>query len=249
MKINILINALPKSGSLYITRTIAATLSCEMMRIGTRGINFSQAQVDATYNFIQKERSVAQDHMAATKYNLDVLYYSGLTKFVVLFRDPRDALVSWAHHLEREDVVNNPWHRCLLISGGIISEQYYSFSWTEKLDDLINRYFPIMAEWIKKWVQVIESDNRFNIKIATYEEFNHNKNTFIENILRLYCIDIQSTQIAWPSDSNRIDKNINLDTHLRKGKVGSYLEELSSGQIKKLNSLYDKELFSRFSWV
>jgi hypothetical protein len=249
MKINILINALPKSGSLYIVRTIADSLSCERMRIGTRGFNFAQADAEATDRFVQNEKSVAQDHLAPSPYNLDVLYYSGLVQFVVLFRDPRDALVSMAHHLEREDVVSNPWHWCLFVSSGIISKEYYLLNWNEKVEDLINKYFPTMMGWMKQWLQVMETDDRFNIKVMTYEEFNRDKDVFVNNIFRFYGLQDPPIEIAWPADSNRIDKNINLDTHFRKGKIGSYLEELSPEQIKKTNSLSDAKLFHRFGWL
>ncbi len=246
-KINILINALPKSASLYIVRTLASTLSCEIMRIGTRGVNFTQTDIEATYKFLIKDRSISQDHIIATKYNLNALYYSGLTKFVVLLRDPRDALASWAHHLEREDVANNPWIWSLIVSSGIISENYYSLSWNEKLNDLIRYYYPIMLDWINRWVKV-ESDNRFNFKITTYEEFVSDKEAFIKSVLRFYGLFDGSTKIVWPSDSQRMSKNINLDTHYRKGISGGYLEEFSSNQIILLNSNKDIDLFQRFNW-
>lgn len=246
-KINILINALPKSASLYIVRTLASTLSCETTRIGTRGVNHSQADVEAVFNFLKKNKAVAQDHLVSSNYNLDVLYHSKLTKFIVLFRDPRDALVSWAHHMEREGAANNPWHWSLMVSSGIISENYYNLSWKEKLNDLIRNYYPIMLEWMNRWVKV-ESDSRFNFKITTYEDFVSDKEAFIKSILRFYGLFDGNTRIVWPGDSQRMSKNINLDTHFRKGISGGYLEELSSNQIILLNSNKDVDLFQRFNW-
>lgn len=244
----ILINALPKSASLFIARTIAATLDCKTMRVGTRGVNFSQADSEAIYNFINTNRAVAQDHIAPNQYNYKILYYSGLTQFVIVFRDPRDALVSWAHHLERMDIVNNPWHKWLLVSSGIISERYYELNWHEKLNDLIRNYFPIMIDWINGWVHLASSQDRFKIMIKTYEEFITDKTAFIESILKFYNLSIDQKQIVWPSDSHRISKEINLDTHFRKGVVGSHYDELLRNQIEWINDKIDKDLFKRFHW-
>lgn len=245
---HILINALPKSASLFIARTIAATLNCEMMRVGTRGVNSSQADPEAICQFVDTYRAVAQDHIAPTQYNFKVLYCSGLTQFVVLFRDPRDALISWAHHLERNDIANKPWHKWLIVSSGIISEQYYDLSWDNKLNDLINNYYPIMIDWINGWVRLACEQDRFNIMIKTYEEFITDKPAFIESILKFYGFSLDQNQIVWPSDSRRMSNMINLDTHFRKGIVGSYHDELSKDQIQCINDKIDKDLFERFGW-
>ncbi len=246
--VHILINALPKSASLFIVRTIAATLDCETMRVGTRGVNFTLVDPEAIHHFVNSNRAVAQDHIAPTQYNSSMLYYSGLTQFVVVIRDPRDALVSWAYHLEREDISKNPWHEWLLFSSGIISEQYYKLNWHDKLNDLIKNYFPIMIDWINGWVMFESTIDKFNIMIKTYEEFIADKPTFIESILKFYGFPIESSEIIWPSDSRRISNTINLETHFRKGIAGSHLDELTKDQIQWINKKIDTDLFERFNW-
>ena len=219
-----------------------------MMRVGTRGVNYTQADPEAIYHFITTHQAVAQDHISPTQYNFKILYYSGLTQFVVVFRDPRDALISWAHHLERKDIINNPWHKWLLVSSGIISEQYYELNWHNKLNDLIKNYYPVMIDWINGWVHLASNQGRFNIRIKTYEEFIADKSEFIESIFNFYGFTVGQNQIVWPSDSRRMSNSINLDTHFRKGIIGSHHSELSRDQVQWMNNKIDKDLFKRFGW-
>jgi hypothetical protein len=172
-----------------------------------------------------------------------------LTKFVILIRDPRDALVSWAHHLERKDIINKNWHKWLLISSGIISTDYYSFAWNEKLNDLIKNYFPVMLDWIKGWLKIIDTSDQFTILVKTYEEFVDNNEVFLMDILNFYGIAVQQDKIVWPSDSKRYSNTINLDTHFRKGIPGSYLDELSKDHIQRISKQIDNDLFKRFVQV
>ncbi|MCP3943386.1 MAG: sulfotransferase domain-containing protein [Desulfobacteraceae bacterium] len=245
---NILVNCLPKSSSLYIVRTIAETISCDTIRLGSRGVNYSQIDPVAAYNFCLQKKNVSQDHIAPTKFNLDILYYSGITKFILIFRDPRDALVSWVHHLEREDAAGVQWHRNLLYASGIISEFYYDLTWNEKIDDLIKHYYPIMIEWMRGW-ELLSRDERFSIKIKTYEEFLEDKTQFIEDILEFYgLLKEYQKKIIWPKISARKSNNICLDTHFRKGVSGSHLSEFSVEQIKSINAKKDQNLFRQFNW-
>ena len=247
---SIIINALPKSGSLYIVLTLAKTLSYTMFnnvqRIVTHGLNHSHVDSKAVQDFIMENGAIAQVHIAPVKYNLDILYYSGLTKFVVLFRDPRDALVSWAHHLERKDV-NVPWVQNMQFASGMISRDYYKLSWEEKLQDLVDNYYSIELDWIREWVNV-ESHNIFDILFVTYEEFISNKEIFIKKILHFFGLLKDDTSIIWPGESKRIDGDINLGTHLRRGVVGSHTDELTRTQVNILNTKSDKYLFDRFNW-
>ncbi len=247
---SIIINALPKSASLYVVTTLAKTLSFTMFnnvqRIATHGLNHSHVDSKAVQDFIKQNGAIAQVHIAPVKYNLDILYYSGLTKFVVLFRDPRDALVSWAHHLERKDV-NVPWVQNMQFASGMISRDYYKLSWKEKLQDLVDNYYSIELDWISEWVNV-ESQNIFDILFVTYEEFNSNKEIFIKKILHFLGLLKNDTSIIWPGESKRTDGNINLSTHFRRGVIGSHTDELTRTQVNILNTQSDKKLFDRFNW-
>ncbi len=246
-KTNILINALPKSASLYIVRALAATLGLEQTRIGTRGMNRTQVDVLAAHEFLAGDRTIAQDHIAATSYNLDLLYYVGLRKLVVMFRDPRDAMVSWAHQLERDDVVGNRWHWALMVSSGIISEDYYDLSSRRKLDVLIERHYPLAQEWMRGWLAA-ESGGRLEVGIRTYEQFVEDPEVFVRGLLAFFDVDPRR-EILWPKDTGRrISTTIRGDTHFRRGVVGSHRDELSPQQVARLNAGADAEMFERFNW-
>lgn len=218
------------------------------MRIGTRGVNFTQVDPQAIDHFLTTSSAISQDHIAPTEYNSRFFLHSGLSKFAILKHDPRDALVSWAHHLERKDIINKNWHKWLLISSGIISKDYYSFEWNEKLNDLIKNYFPIMLDWINGCMKLIDSSDQFSILVKTYEEFVDNNEAVLMDIFNFYDIAIQKDQIVWPSDSKRYSNTMNLDTHVLKGIPGSYLDELSTDQIQLISKQIDSDLFKRFNW-
>ena len=244
---NILINALPKSGSLYIARTLSTTLSCEMIPIGKPQGPFHFIDTEALYNFLSKPKSVCQEHIPATDFHLNALHISGLKKIVIQFRDPRDAIVSWAHHIERQDIAQSPWIQCFLISSGNIPENYYTLDWQNKLDHLIKHFYPQMIDWMKGWLRAAQ-DDRFSIMINTYEKFVDDKESFIQKLIEFFDLHKEDLEIQWPSDSSRMDKNINLDTHFRRGISGSHLDELSALQLEKVNSGMDPDLAKQFGW-
>ena len=197
--------------------------------------------------FVEGKSCVAQQHIAPTEYNIDVLQVFNLTKFILILRDPRDVLVSWAHHLLREDIRDNKWHFALTHASGIICENYYDLSWDEQLDTLIDNNFKLFQKWQKEWLDYLH-DKRLDIFLLRYEDFAVDNLGIINSILDYFEIKNNLGSEILPN----IEKNngdIDRSTHFRKGKPGIYAEELSVKQISRLNRKVDGELYSRMNWL
>ncbi|MBS0624217.1 MAG: hypothetical protein JSS62_06325 [Verrucomicrobia bacterium] len=99
----IFINTMPKSGSVYIISVLEQSLK----HFGYQFTRVSQLRFHDDYMdplMILRMINVpfyAQGHVDATDYNLDVLaiYFP---RFILNVRDPRQAMLSWLHHIEVE---------------------------------------------------------------------------------------------------------------------------------------------------
>jgi hypothetical protein len=244
---HILINGSPKSGTLYLSRAICNVLQCDSMRISSRGVTESQVDAEAIYSFVKGKSCVAQQHIAPTKYNVDVLQVFKLTKFILILRDPRDVLVSWAHHLLREDIRDNKWHFALTHASGIICEKYYDLSWDEQLDTLIDNGFELFQKWEKGWLDYLQ-DKRLDIFLLRYEDFAVDNYGTINSIMDHFDVKNTFGKKILPN-IEKMNGEIDRSTHFRKGKAGIYAEELSEKQISRLNGKVDRELFNRMNWL
>jgi hypothetical protein len=93
----ILLNTMPKSGSVYIQKSLSEILSFGTMYLGNRYGLIDQIDVQAAHTF-SGGGFVSQNHLAPSPENLQVLRHFKL-KMILHLRDPRQALLSWIHYL------------------------------------------------------------------------------------------------------------------------------------------------------
>jgi hypothetical protein len=89
----ILLNTMPKSGSIYIAKSLSKILGLPMMHLGNRYALVGQVDVHDAYTF-SAGGFVSHNHLAPSPENLQVLQHFKL-KMVLHLRDPRQALLSW----------------------------------------------------------------------------------------------------------------------------------------------------------
>jgi len=247
-KVHIFVNAQPKSASTFIEGSLRLTLGCPQVRIVTRGLNHSVVLPKDLEDFLSHECATSHGHLAPTLYNLKILDFLGLNKFVLTVRDPRDTLVSWGHHLERSDAKENKWHHAMMIASGIHPADYYNHSWEKKLDILIEFFLPVIQEWLRGWINVLENDSRFDIKVVRYDDFLTDPNNAIGDILFWYGLKMKPDEIIFPDNSGPTMAGINLATGFRRGAIGSHLDELTGIQRKILEKKLDPEVYDQFGW-
>jgi hypothetical protein len=139
---NLVIISLPKSGTTFVLRAVQETLRCVEIdfsdasgkTLPETGINLKKFE-----EFIKSERSFGGHHISSLPENLEILERYGVTKIVLLLRDPRATLISWWHHLERPDVKMSTAQQEV--------RSYDSMSANEKLAFLIDTRFDRFQKW------------------------------------------------------------------------------------------------------
>jgi hypothetical protein len=244
---HILINGSPKSATLYLASAVEQLQSCARMRIATRGLWSSQVDVEAIETFLGLPAGVAQQHIAPTGYNLRLLREFGLTRFVLVVRDPRDVLVSWFHHLHREDIRASRWHYALCLANDLLSEHWYGLDHGSQLDALVERAFPQFQAWIREWLRIVDCGEHA-IRLVRYEDFVLDVRRSVEDLLAFFGIVRRVDESELPPTHSAEPAQIDRRTHFRRGRVGSYRDELAPPQVARLNDLVDAGLYTRLKW-
>lgn len=241
------VTGIPKSGTLYLARSVSMNLNLNPtfeFRIGSRGFTKSQVQADRLEELINGSARVLQEHIAPTEYNLSLLKFFGLNKFVLTLRDPRDVICSLRFHLHREDA-RKPWHISMSQASGLIDESFYGQPVNVQFDILIANAFPRLQSWTAAWIRWLD-DPELDIHLVCYEYFSKNNEAAVRAILQFFGNDCGSA-IVLPRIEPSI-KGIDLSTHFRKGQPGSFREELSQQQLQRLAKMIDHKLYKRMSW-
>lgn len=187
---------------------------------------------------------MAGDHFRATEDNLRRLAEVGIRRIAVMVRDPRDALVSLWHHLEREDVKSQPWLIDALAERGI-NRDYFILSPEQQLAEHIEYTFPHYQRWLREWARALDVPSPFAFHLRRYEDFVQDPAEALRRMYRFFGYDAEPVLPNVRGDQTSIDTF----THFRRGVVGSHRDELPAELRSRLNALIDPTLFGRFGWA
>ena len=172
----IIFNTLPKSGSVYIGKTLSEGLKeGNFMTVSNNTFPTDSISL-SKFEILMKTDSMTQEHFDASEENLAILR-AKFPKLIVHVRDPRQALISWTHHLNKVQDSKEALDYLLLS----LPERYFKWSFSKQLNWQIKHYFPTCIEWIQKWVKASENEN-LSILFTTYEDFLDNPKGFFMKI-------------------------------------------------------------------
>jgi len=180
----ILLITLPKSGSVYISSALEEgweqPLGKHMFSANVFMSDVVRFQELA--KFSRNERGICQNHLPASNLNLRSLDRY-LDRWVVHIRDPRQATLSWWHHIrkrheEKSDLLLQVDH------GHFDEERFFNgLNDQEQLDYLIDHHLPACVQWIDEWLEAAQTRK---ILITTYDEFVENPEEFFGVILAFF---------------------------------------------------------------
>jgi Sulfotransferase domain len=236
---HLVIPGLRKAANVFIQRTIELTLGCTFVRFDTH----EEILPDKLHEFFALERAVGGGHILPTPQNLHLLASHRVTKIAILVRDPRDALISWWHHLERSDIKAR--RLAGLLPARSMSANYYEFSAEEKLRELIERRFPEFQAWIVDWLDFADTSSAVQCHINRFEHFATNQRGALGAMLAFFGHDVDP---VLPDVSGEKGGGIHAPTHFRRGKVGSYRDEAPHELVRLLDERLDRRLAIRMGW-
>jgi len=237
------INTLPKSASWYIRYCL-----CDGLRIphgslaGVAGI-FYNMRIDPIMadRFVKYGNQVVQVYIAPVTTNLIALKRFNINKLVVHVRDPRQAVISWMYHIERN--ISRQELQNVLLETKIPYNiyQYLSLSMEQKLDTLIENFLIRFVNWIDGWVNAAEDSNwDFDIMLTRFEDMKADPKAYFQSIIKFYDIDL-----SYWHDEN---VNYNVRRNYRKGSTKEWRQILTNKQLKIANEMIPSKLFNKYGW-
>lgn len=228
----VFINTLPKSGSVVIVNTLVEGLKRPFCRISYATFPEDQIIEDDLKAFACSN-SITQGHINASPENIALLKKYRV-KMILHVRDPRQAVLSWAHHLilGKEHILTYSPHA--------VPRGFYNWTFEQQLDHQLKVYYPQVIQWITDWLKVYQ-EGGVNMKVLTYEnDFHYQEELYFEKVLDFFNVPLSSfTLYHFPK---------NMRWNFRKGDPNEWREVFTPRQVDQVNALLSDELCTFFNW-
>tara|TARA_R110002074_G_scaffold402151_1_gene604050 strand:- start:1276 stop:2304 length:1029 start_codon:yes stop_codon:yes gene_type:complete len=195
---NIPFFAFPKTGSSYVTNTLANALD---IPFGVTSID-SRTAVPAWSKFFADGPGVLHDHLWMDEENAQTLEDGKFKRIILHVRDPRQVIISTAHHAKISPDTAQ-------IFGGVNISEVSSLSPEEIIQHIIDRgrFIGAFSRWFDAWQA---TGDRFEIFVSQYELMNSDPQKFFREILQFCDASLSSL-----SD---VEKFLYQETNESKGK-------------------------------
>ena len=240
---NIIMSSLPRSAGDWLSKSIVSGLDLKRIEIPYFDswypdyciINFPNYYKH--HKFTPMPEGFWSGHIPALKNNL--INLSFLTdKMIVNFRDPRQQMISFYHHLERMSIAGN----YLGLMQYKIPENYFFWSFEKKIDWHIEDTIPKSVDWINGWLNANKHQNvNLEILYINHHETAKNQDLTLKKILSFYNIDEKKFNFPQKPKFQNM-------THNRLGSVDEWKKILSNNQINKVNNLIPSDWLKKYNW-
>ncbi len=155
----IVVSSMPKSGSTFLTRSIAAVTGYEHSYLACSYGNVDQEIYLPKVIDAYGRGTVTQQHFKANDHNLELLKFYGIRP-VVLVRNLFDVLVSVRDHLVNENLHNLP--------GAHVPDRLLDLSVERQIDFIVDLIAPWYIGYIASWARA--EANGFPFLWMSYED-------------------------------------------------------------------------------
>lgn len=244
---NIIIDAIPKSGSTYITEVLRSGLGYTRTNIfPTKTV--TDNKFHTIREFYSKSNRIATQHLRAPNSNSEpgahlgppILPEGQLNKYtdrkVVHFCDPRGVLLSLVHYVNLHKDISQVYPNR--------PEGYYNLSLEAQIDWGIDNFLPRIVTWMQEWIDYKDkqdaSKHGLKILFTTYDELVQNELDFYQKILKFYSIPPQNFTFNPP-----VKEQMN---NFRKGDPNEWRQVFTEKQKQKIATIVPDKLLQRFNW-
>jgi len=179
--------------------------------------------------------SAIKTHIFPSMDNINILLDNGISKVVVMYRDPRDIIVSNYYHV----LSSNPWR--------ITDQEYLDYSTVTKSQALTHSMKLTLSEfcpWVQGWYDVHNSNLDIECFFIKYEDLKSNPRQIFSELLLFYNITFDNSIFDTLFDSTTnlstaTDKPTGYEpgkkSTFRKGLTGTWKQELDPTHISFIN--------------
>ncbi|MCH8113406.1 MAG: sulfotransferase domain-containing protein [Proteobacteria bacterium] len=235
----ILLVTMPKSGSLYMLMRLSKGLGVPICH-ASLDLFPTDRVIPSWAQALALGGAVAQEHLDASSRNMAELVRAGLSKAVVHVRDPRQATLSWVHHVET--TTGDREHIRQLMSPPI-TKMYDRFDLGRKIDWQIENYLPLLVKWTQQWMDFADAcASDFEVLFTRYEDFRADEGANIRKILNYMGVSPEAFDFS-PLKTSREA------LHRRKGEADEWREVFSRTQRRRATELVPEDMCARFGWA
>jgi hypothetical protein len=213
-----------KSASLSVSAIFNAGL-------GLRTVAYSLIQLDVIDSWARdfaRGGACYTTHLDPTPHNINLLAKYRV-KTVVHVRDPRQALLSLAHHVDRYPEQGPAF--------GSATNELHPI---ERVEALMAHYRSSL-KWIAGWLQ---AEPRLDIMFSTFEDFVIDRQGFIDRYLDFY--GAGQKQFSY---RKAVHARWGTDYHFRRGEIDEWRRVLPQDTVSRLNDAMPPALADRFGWT
>jgi hypothetical protein len=231
----IFLNTMPKSGTMYLARTMENLLGLQNIYVAPT--YFPESFIDpSSMNKFVLQRHYTVNHVPPHPTNLRVIEYYMKT-FWLHIRDPRQATLSYFHPLE--GFRNRP--RYLLGHLPELPTDYFDRTTSDRLSWQIRNWLPQLIEWLTNWLNVIDNGLLGTCTlVTTHTELHDDERALLQKVLDFHGIEISLPAGQFAEHSAA--------THFRKGRTDEWLEVFDATQRAEASALVPASLKERFQW-
>ena len=233
---SMLINTVPKSASESIWNRLAEGLGLGQCHLSL-GLFPDCCVIPARVHSAAEGGLVIKEHLQATAHNTRHLVAEGFTKMVFHVRDPRQAVLSWAHFVH-DDVamrlMGPVWRKIVPPADILRAELPVLIDWS------IETYLPLLVDFMLGWTRFArDPDAKIDVLFLTFEQFHTEPERYFESILSFYEID--PAHFAEDAEAEVV--------HLRKGLIEEWREVFTDAQKARARQLIPDDLAGAFGWT
>ena len=234
---SILFNALPKSASSYCFEVLRRAGGLHDLGVSVGLFPFDRIAWQRYVCFARHGGFIAHHHIDASAVNLWLLRERPV-RLVVHLRDPRQALLSWLHHLNRSAP---PDGKVFTLTIASMPPNWFVLPISEQIDWLIDHHLPLFVDWIEAWVRAAESGD-IEVYFSTFEDMVAEPRAFFSRLAKHCALNEASLPDCFP------DPRAERVFLFRRGLTNEWREVYSREQTRRVAQLVPPSLLQRFSW-
>jgi hypothetical protein len=234
---SVLFNALPKSASSYCFEVLRRIGGLHDLGISVGLFPYDRIAWQRYVGFATRGGYIAHHHLDASAVNLWLLRARPV-RLVVHVRDPRQALLSWLHHLNRNATESG---EVLPLTTASPPPGWFRLAESDQIDWLIDHHLPLFVDWIQKWVAAAESGD-IEVCFTTFEDMVAEPKAFFLRLAQHCALEEAPLSDCLP-DPRR--ERVFL---FRRGLIDEWKEVYSREQTQRVARLVPPALLRRFSW-
>jgi hypothetical protein len=230
---SVLVVTMPKSGTVWLLVAIKEAARYRSLYANPRLVNrhnfYDINDIDELdLKKVCRNNEIIVGHLYCNKHNFNILRNAVLNenlKIVINWRDPRQALLSWVHHIDK--LIDQSGYDLDYLG---YPSGYNNYSFEEKITCNIDGIFHNYIEWVKSWKQVFESDFAEHCLFVAQETLVNDPTKYKGSVCDY--LGAQNINLDRSPSSNQY--------HFRKGSTDEWRSVCNSKQIETMNDLLEE---------